>query len=987
MSRNNKNNHYHYAEKFESRSYRRKNREAKVFVPVKVLVFALLVLLLFGLVSTTFSTYIENNDITAPEGSLLVQVRSVKSSRDIAVTGANNDLASTGGSVTFYCAIYPSTVSGKSLRINYKTGSNNNDGWNMPALTSTGNYYQGREIYSATFTTPYGGAYTYQVQLMNSNNTVSATHELWATDWRSDSNFSGKIHIWDVSTYNYSSYSDITLGWGGGDYYIYNNVAGCWYGNGSTKPAPKMSVGSDSTKRYYDFYLKKDEPGSDGLEFRFWSASLTKELAPSVNQTTLPTDNVVSFDANGTGNKTWKVATDGFTADHFYRVHIEFDVDASNGKGQVTCTSTDLGLLAPTFSLSESTPIARGTTITMRNYGAITNPTNNVGTLSSTYYVKTSGGSYGSAVASNTFSTTGTYVIKHKVTDAGVNASTSDSSTQNAVTARVEEIEKTYEVTVDVPVSAGTGGSVDKAFVSVNQNNSSKQQVEATPADGYVFSSWTASGNARLSPNGTNWYTSVDTTYNNCNPIYVKLNASQSAANNSNGVTANFSEIMHSVTVDNNINSDTTTVSNVVGIATTATTTAATIDNCTFDHWTYTLADTTKSFTLRNNTTLNDSTITYNATSDVTLTAHYSVNVPTAFTITVTGFSAGDGQSAATAYQIPVGEQNFVIGASVNSPAEGVTYIWSTDGTNWTDGTSNDYSSGSLPTTTSQSATEYVIYCKAVINNVESQAIQGSVFYLITAKYLRIDEFNFDSRRDPVQKVYSSAQRSSIDIIADYYAGATHFTTTLKASSDNENFTDYVARTNGALVTAFMECFQNHILPLMDSDGIKFYKIHVEDVENVTNGVQDVTPADSDVIHTTVGTKMNAASKSVYLCNNTGLDLSTSRLMAFYTVEGDIYYQTAQAVSGKTNTYRFTLPTDAEYLSFAVAVADKYKLPVFSTDEFNYNSNNDATTFFTARTATYPVNFNSPYYSTNSAASPAGADGLVIIDGSFAAMP
>ena len=107
--------------------------------------------------------------------------------------------------------------------------------------------------------------------------------------------------------------------------------------------------------------------------------------------------------------------------------------------------------------------------------------------------------------------------------------------------------------------------------------------------------------------------------------------------------------------------------------------------------------------------------------------------------------------------------------------------------------------------------------------------------------------------------------------------------------------------------------------------------------------------------------------------------------MAFYTIGSTVYYQTAQAY--KTNTYRFSIPEDAEYISFAVAVADKYKLPVFSDGAFNYNSASTATVFYTARTDTYSVDFDTPYFISDNAMSAAGSDGLDVIGGSFAAVP
>ena len=97
MSKKNRNNHYHYAEKFDDMK-KRDERSNRAFVPFKALIISLLVLLMFGFVCTTFSTYVTDNEpeYNPEQPSMLVQVRNLKAARDVALTGAETDLSGTG---------------------------------------------------------------------------------------------------------------------------------------------------------------------------------------------------------------------------------------------------------------------------------------------------------------------------------------------------------------------------------------------------------------------------------------------------------------------------------------------------------------------------------------------------------------------------------------------------------------------------------------------------------------------------------------------------------------------------------------------------------------------------------------------------------------------------------------------------------------------------------------------------------------------------
>ena len=111
-----KNNHYHYAEKFDNK--RRSNK--KLYVPFKAVFVAALVLLMFGFISTTFGAFVASEEtVSTREHSILVDVRTAKAQRDIAITGANVDLAETSYNVTNGAVVYFDTTGWDTDTYNY----------------------------------------------------------------------------------------------------------------------------------------------------------------------------------------------------------------------------------------------------------------------------------------------------------------------------------------------------------------------------------------------------------------------------------------------------------------------------------------------------------------------------------------------------------------------------------------------------------------------------------------------------------------------------------------------------------------------------------------------------------------------------------------------------------------------------------------------------------------------------------------------------
>ena len=112
MSKNRRNFHYHYAEQYETKAERRERRRdsarrrARYAVTPAALVTAVIMLVVFGLMSTTFSSYADKPDSVVSEAAkssgVLSQLRSTSESLsatkigDLSSVGASNEIVNTG---------------------------------------------------------------------------------------------------------------------------------------------------------------------------------------------------------------------------------------------------------------------------------------------------------------------------------------------------------------------------------------------------------------------------------------------------------------------------------------------------------------------------------------------------------------------------------------------------------------------------------------------------------------------------------------------------------------------------------------------------------------------------------------------------------------------------------------------------------------------------------------------------------------------------
>lgn len=211
MSRKRKNFHYHYAEQFETREQRLARRRSKrrFAVPPLALVFSIVLLAVFGLVSTTFSVYVTTSfdDPEMPaQGGLVVNVKNNASSdhpestgivrnngEDLADSGANMDLAESGASITSdgnaILFINMNAVSwwiadSGNQNFAYFYGTSGS-AWSAHSVQQTGNYYY--------FKIPSG---TWDHVILTRNNTT--TSPSWDNKWNQTGDIelqSGKNYI------------------------------------------------------------------------------------------------------------------------------------------------------------------------------------------------------------------------------------------------------------------------------------------------------------------------------------------------------------------------------------------------------------------------------------------------------------------------------------------------------------------------------------------------------------------------------------------------------------------------------------------------------------------------------------------------------------------------------------------------------------------------------------------------------------------------
>lgn len=336
-------------------------------------------------------------------------------------------------------------------------------------------------------------------------------------------------------------------------------------------------------------------------------------------------------------------------------------------------------------------------------------------------------------------------------------------------------------------------------------------------------------------------------------------------------------------------------------------------------------------YTVTISVTATDGTQTSSAVTD-TATVIVSPAVPS-WTLTMSGYDEGTGTQA-DPFVVTLGS-NFSFTAAITNPPSDSNYVYTWyNGNNEVLGTGRTLTFGAATASEATTASVQVeVYCIVSYTGTSPTTTSDSIDKWYIIKSL-IKSFEIPD----MQKIYATPNDAKMDIEYNI-TSATDYDTSLYFSSDNLTFYQ-VDVAHGAFLGAQVgntAVYRYDPSAQMYPVGVKYFYLAMS---------KTGASAKTDVIHTTVGTDDDTATRAVYFINNIGsLNLSTYRVMAFYIDgNGDLKYQTAQdvfkGVSGHTENQRFRvmIPSNATKISFAVAKRNRYDIPADGTNSPVYSS-------------------------------------------------
>ncbi|MBQ3286223.1 MAG: hypothetical protein IJH40_11385 [Ruminococcus sp.] len=848
MARNRKNNHYHYAEKFEDM----RRRQHRLFVPRKTAVVAALFLLIFGVISTTFSAYVSEN-VHPEEGghTILVDIRTAKAQKDYAFTGAEADLAEIGADIASGTTIY--------------------------------------------FINPWSGT---DLQIL-------VGHSSWSVGYKLT-----RIGTTNLYYYTFSS------AWGGYTEICFSTCGSSAWDGRSQKISDRISGASNYTAT----------GGGGGLSnkvvFRAASSSngaiLSSNTGTDYGTTLNSTFNLYSYRKNGTGS---------------------YENNRSGGSVTASGTQKTTTNASSTQSTSVSTTVANSA-----------NPSTTV----KIYPMA------GSAVTLTNSPATGYKFDQYKFdgpngTVAGSPVNMTSWGNENThLYAFFSEVLHNVKIQTNIP---GDTSSTTNTCVGV----ATAKSLSAPSRTGYTFTGWSTM------PSGVT-ITSGSTSTSN---ITIKYSSSSTSADTVT-LTANY-RINPPTAVS--INNQTTTVGASVSLNPTVTIDAsgATAVN-TYSVSPSSGASVTNAgvfsatkpgvytVTLSSKASITSGGSTLTSTTSTTGTATITVKPATpSWSFTMSGYDAsGDldnghtyGYDPDNPYLVTLGS-TISFTASITNPSNDSNYVYT-----WYDGDDNVINTGSTLTFGSSTASEATLatvsvpaYCKVTYTGTDASVIYATTDTKTIYYYVKnlIKDFSIPKQ----QKIYNDDNDAKMHIEYEIPSG-TGYTTELYASSDGVQYYS-AASAAGFLGTQIGTSAVYELDPSandgpMSKNGPKYFYVNMS-----KTGVN----AKTDVIHTTVGADESSGTRQIYFINNTGLDLSTYRVMAFFVDgQGQAYYQTAQdvykGITGKPQDirYRVTIPSSATSISFGIAKSSRYAVPAYANDNFDYTmgkSDPDKNTYFVAYT-------------------------------------
>lgn len=938
MSRRPKNNHYHYAEKYDRKSRLRVSDVLRA--PRKAFTLALLVLLAFGLISTTFAAYVSSDDFAENHGSIIVNTRNTRLQRegpagyDLAQTGAVKDIAPVAATKYYY-----------------RGGDNS---WSATAMTVSSDGFYAYYYHNST------SAHQFKIS-------TSTTSYNYNKDYVS-AGFNG-TNISDIGDYG----GDNCYCWSSSKHYIivyYPNTLINTTSNpiicaSTSKPdnSPRVSLGTkyNNTDTYHTMTNSSGTWSASvsltgGRDYEFWfkvvygtGSSNPTQYYKDQNSATMKYNNCTNWqfeeDETGRGNpKLTTVITGNY---QFSFVFSTLKVSVVYPSYTVT-SSLGLANAANAPSPASSTKsIGSSVTLTAANPNTGYEFVNWTITSGSA----TTGSYGGTAFTSSTNKTITVYPT-------GTSSSVSFTANYKVATFPVQYLKgsgsditgtnftenKTYNVAYTISSSTFTRNGYTQEGWSTTENDTS---VEYDFGDSYAT-------NAALDLYPV-WSIDVPT---------VTISGTQHTANSATNTTSS--------TLSNNVTTSASDITpsktfEIIAGPNGAILPGNTGANCAIDANGAFTASIPGEYTVKLTGSVTNANTT-NGTASATATCTVRV-VPAkpSFAISLSGAS-GEGEGTfSEPWKILTGA-TYTFGASVVDPIPGYKYYWSLTGE---DGSWNSfpvsadadnpyqsptYASNTTPTTTdgrdqitfhsvfantSKDNTKFKLYMKTEINGMSAQADAVEVWYFIEPL---IETFEFM----PKQKIYNSLFENTRINVEYNLDNASGYTTTMYFSNDNGSYRP-IQRKSDTFISSFENTLKRFFYPV----GVKYFKM----------GITKGTPGTADylesylTLHTTVGTSEINGVRPFYFVNNVyvggeRLDLTNKRVVAYWSDSSKASgysYQTAQDVykdeEGRTPgvRYRVNLPANAADILFVIEDKDHYGKPAYSNGVFSF-SNPDADT-------------------------------------------
>ena len=372
MSNRRKNNHYHYAEKFDDR---RRVRGRTAFVPFKSLIISLIVLLMFGVVSTSFAVYISDNgaeydpEDTTP--SLIIQARNLKESRDVAMVGADGEIAFTGETWSFsggYVYFDNTTTNWNTTYVYLVIGkSTYSSVYSMTKITNTNYYYcsfPSNGWRDAEYMAFIGSGSTWNDGNWGSGNLSNATKRTGTYTAGITTSSNQRYIMTPSSSANGCS---ISLSYQGTDNSSMDIISlkahACYTNNGSSYTSDNSTGGTVNITSYYFAGVNSIASSSTGA-----SATATYSAAKTTNNSTFTATKANGYEFQGwyssatggslvSSSASYSYSTKGGNNEIYARFIKQYTVTAAN--------PSDCTITAPTAGGEASATVNAGNTVTL----------------------------------------------------------------------------------------------------------------------------------------------------------------------------------------------------------------------------------------------------------------------------------------------------------------------------------------------------------------------------------------------------------------------------------------------------------------------------------------------------------------------------------------------------------------------------------------------------------------------------------------------